>query len=206
MKTCAVLSSLATVLFSQAVAQTVDTVLTNRLTEPYGVAVEANVHYITDSAAHRIVKFVPDSGAFSTLAGFAGRPGAVDAKGVYARFYNPRGIISVPALGGLVVADYANHTLRLVKLDGTTTTLAGSPGVPGLDAASVPALSAHFNFPSGLAADSVGNLYIADSKNNAIYRKWGIKKRTNEEMRADYIRRAKELVEGRFGLKLPAVH
>jgi ring-1,2-phenylacetyl-CoA epoxidase subunit PaaA len=46
----------------------------------------------------------------------------------------------------------------------------------------------------------------ADSKNNAIYRKWGIKKRTNEEMRADYIRRAKELVDGRFGLKLPAVH
>ncbi len=44
----------------------------------------------------------------------------------------------------------------------------------------------------------------ADSKNNAIYRKWGIKKRTNEDMRADYVRRAKELVEGRFGLKLPA--
>lgn len=46
----------------------------------------------------------------------------------------------------------------------------------------------------------------ADSKNNAIYRKWGIKKRTNEDMRADYIRRCRELVEGRFGLKLPAVN
>ena len=43
----------------------------------------------------------------------------------------------------------------------------------------------------------------ADSKNNAIYRKWGIKKRTNEEMRDDYIRRARELVEGTLGLKLP---
>lgn len=43
------------------------------------------------------------------------------------------------------------------------------------------------------------------SKNNAIYRKWGIKKRTNEEMRDDYIRRAKELVEGKLKLKLPAV-
>ena len=46
----------------------------------------------------------------------------------------------------------------------------------------------------------------ADSRNNAIYRKWGIKKRTNEEMRDDYVRRAKELVEGRFGLKLPMVN
>ena len=44
------------------------------------------------------------------------------------------------------------------------------------------------------------------SKNNEIYRKWGIKKRTNEEMRADYIARAKDLVENRLGLALPAVH
>jgi ring-1,2-phenylacetyl-CoA epoxidase subunit PaaA len=43
----------------------------------------------------------------------------------------------------------------------------------------------------------------AGSKNNAIYRKWGIKKRTNEEMRDDYVRRARELVEGKLGLKLP---
>ena len=41
------------------------------------------------------------------------------------------------------------------------------------------------------------------SKNNEIYRKWGIKKRRNEEMRDDYIRRARDLVEGKLGLKLP---
>jgi len=43
------------------------------------------------------------------------------------------------------------------------------------------------------------------SKNNEIFRKWGIKERTNEEMRADYIRRARTLVEEKLGLKLPAV-
>lgn len=42
-----------------------------------------------------------------------------------------------------------------------------------------------------------------NSKNNAIYRKWGIKKRTNEEMREDYIGRCRDLVEGKLGLKLP---
>lgn len=41
------------------------------------------------------------------------------------------------------------------------------------------------------------------SKNNEIYRKWGIKKRRNEEMREDYIGRARGLVEGKLGLKLP---
>jgi len=41
------------------------------------------------------------------------------------------------------------------------------------------------------------------SKNNDIFRKWGIKKRTNEEMRADYVKRAGDIVEGKLGLKLP---
>ena len=43
----------------------------------------------------------------------------------------------------------------------------------------------------------------AGSKNNEIYRKWGIKQRSNEDMLADYLMRVKELVEGHFKLKLP---
>lgn len=42
------------------------------------------------------------------------------------------------------------------------------------------------------------------SKNNALYRKWGIKSRTNEDMRADYLGRARVLVE-KIDLKLPAI-
>lgn len=44
----------------------------------------------------------------------------------------------------------------------------------------------------------------AQSANNRVYRRWGIKLRTNEDMRADYIGRAKQAVEG-LGLTLPAV-
>ena len=43
----------------------------------------------------------------------------------------------------------------------------------------------------------------AKSRNNEIFRKWRIKQRTNEEMREDYIKRARELVEGKLGLRLP---
>jgi ring-1,2-phenylacetyl-CoA epoxidase subunit PaaA len=43
----------------------------------------------------------------------------------------------------------------------------------------------------------------ADSKNNELYRKFGIKFRTNGEMRADYMTRAKAVVE-KLGLQLPA--
>lgn len=42
------------------------------------------------------------------------------------------------------------------------------------------------------------------SKNNEVYRKWGIKARSNEDMLADYLTKAKEVVEGELGLKLPA--
>lgn len=43
------------------------------------------------------------------------------------------------------------------------------------------------------------------SSNNATFRRLGIKQRTNEEMRADYVARARELVERDLGLKLPEV-
>ena len=44
------------------------------------------------------------------------------------------------------------------------------------------------------------------SKNNEIYRKWGLKQRTNEEMRQDFLMRITELVEKDFGLKLPVLN
>ncbi len=45
----------------------------------------------------------------------------------------------------------------------------------------------------------------AKSRNNEIFRKWGIKLRTNDEMRADYISRARELVVDKLGLEIPDV-
>lgn len=45
----------------------------------------------------------------------------------------------------------------------------------------------------------------AGSKNNEMYRKWGLKQRTNEDMRADFLNRITELVEKDFGLKLPVL-
>jgi ring-1,2-phenylacetyl-CoA epoxidase subunit PaaA len=44
-----------------------------------------------------------------------------------------------------------------------------------------------------------------NSENNALYRRCGIKKRTNEDMREDFIGRVKALVEGHLKLKLPVV-
>lgn len=45
----------------------------------------------------------------------------------------------------------------------------------------------------------------SQSKNNEMYRRWGLKSRSNDEMREDFFARVKALVEGDFGLQLPAL-
>jgi ring-1,2-phenylacetyl-CoA epoxidase subunit PaaA len=45
----------------------------------------------------------------------------------------------------------------------------------------------------------------SQSKNNEMYRKWGLKQRTNSEMRDDFVSRVTELVEKDFELELPAL-
>lgn len=149
-----------------ALGQTVDSVLTNGLAEPYGIAVDPNnVFYITDSANNRIVKYTPDTGEFLTLSGSPAASGTNDGVGVLARFFSPQGIVL--ARGGLVVSDSGSHTLRFVALNGTVSTLAGIPGVAGAANSANP-LAATFRTPIGLAVDTAGNIYIADSKNSAI--------------------------------------
>lgn len=169
MKNKALLALLASgALTASVTAQTVDSVLTSGVQEPHSVAVDTNnVFYITDSANNRVVRYASDSGLLTSLAGLAGQPeGTNNGTGVFARFFDPKGIVYVPSRGGLVVADYGNHTLRLVTFSGVVTTLAGSPGKPGKDDG--PAAAATFNYPIGLAVDGAGNIFIADSKNSAI--------------------------------------
>jgi ring-1,2-phenylacetyl-CoA epoxidase subunit PaaA len=46
----------------------------------------------------------------------------------------------------------------------------------------------------------------SNSRNNEIYRRYGIKQRSNDDMRADFLGRVTELVEKDFGLHLPVLH
>jgi Chitobiase/beta-hexosaminidase C-terminal domain/NHL repeat len=138
------------------------TLVTNGLSEPYGVTVDSkNNYYITDSVNNRIAEYT-NGGVLTNLAGVFGEPGGNDGLGPFAHFNNPEGIVF--ARGGLVVADSGNHRIRFVALDGTVTTLAGSSA--GFQDGS--GAAAQFNAPAGLAADSAGNVYIADLLNGRV--------------------------------------
>ena len=103
---------------------------------------------------------------FTTFAGCAtGGIGSTDGTGAAARFDSPLGVAADLA-GNVYVADSENHTVRKITTAGVVTTLAGLAGNPG--AADGTGTAARFNTPRGVAVDSLGNVYVADSGNQTI--------------------------------------
>ena len=70
------------------------------------------------------------------------------------------------ASGNVYVADTGNYTIRKVTPAGVETTLAGSAGFNGKTNGT--GTAARFYLPTGIAADSSGNIYVADTGNNTI--------------------------------------
>lgn len=92
----------------------------------------------------------------STFAG--GNSGFADGNGTNAQFANPRGIAKDNS-GNFYIADTNNRRIRKITPDGTVSTLAGS-GQSGF--ADGTGENATFAFPSDLAVDNLGNIYVAD--------------------------------------------
>nr|WP_229259138.1 gluconolaconase [Duganella flavida] len=93
-----------------------------------------------------------------------GLPGASNGGGRRTRFSDPFGVV-VDKDGNLYVADGGdNNTIRKIDALGGSTVLAG--GTEGY--AEGKGSAAAFNTPSGMAVDAAGNLYVADTGNNAI--------------------------------------
>ena len=91
--------------------------------------------------------------------------GSADGTGSAARFNHPSGV-AVDSAGNVYVADTNNHTIRKVTPAGVVTTLAGLAGRWG--SADGTGSAARFNYPSGVAVDSAGNVYVADTCNHTI--------------------------------------
>ena len=100
--------------------------------------------------------------AGNTTTGYSGDGGpAVDAQ------LNLPQCVAVDAAGNVYIADWLNSVVREVTPKGIINTIAGN-GTQGYSGDGGPATSAQLSFPNGLAIDSYGNVYIADSANNVI--------------------------------------
>ena len=130
-----------------------------------GLAVDAadNV-YVADRQLNTISSVTP-VGVVTLLAGTAGVRGGGDGQGSAAQFSYPMGL-ALDSVGNLYVADAGNYTIRKISPKGLVITLAGLAGSPG--SADGLMSAARFSNPEGVAVDSAGNVYVADTGNYTI--------------------------------------
>ncbi len=137
-----------------------------RFNLPTGIASDGAGHLFMLDNRTTIRRVVTATGEVTTLAGSPGQKGSTDGIGAAASFLEPAAIASDGA-GNLFVADTYNSTIRkVVVATGAVTTLAGSARQRG-DSDGTGA-SARFYYPSGIASDGTGRLFIADSYNHTL--------------------------------------
>ncbi|OAM90794.1 IPT/TIG domain-containing protein [Termitidicoccus mucosus] len=118
--------------------------------EPRGVAITAAGALVVADTGNNAIRLVTADGAVSTLS---------------TAFNKPRAVAAHDQNNEIYVADTGNHLIKKITADSAVSIIAGA-AVPGFANGSGPA--AQFNTPSGIAVDVAGNLYVADTGNNAI--------------------------------------
>jgi len=146
------------------------------LDHPQNVAVNpAGDVFVADTYNNRVVKITPQ-GQLTAVAGDGAAGYSGDGRlAVFAELNSPTGL-AVDAQGNLYIADSANNVIRRVDAKtGIITTVAGDyaadkadNGLGGFSGDGGPATGARLDDPQGVAVDGAGDLFIADTFNNAI--------------------------------------
>jgi len=137
------------------------------LIDPYAVVMDSSGNlYISDSTAN-VVRKVNSSGTITTYAGtgtanYSGDNGPANQ----AALDGPAGL-ALDSSGNLYIADSYNNRIRMVNAGGIITTVAGN-GTPGFSPDGTAATSASLLVPMGVAVDSSGTIYIADTGNSVV--------------------------------------
>ena len=138
-----------------------------QLNQPGGVALDgAGNLYIADTENHKVRK-VNTAGVITTVAG-TGRAGARGGGGQATanELNTPTGVLA-GGDGSFYISESGNNWVRRVDAAGVITTFAGTGGA-GDSGDGGPATAAKLDNPDGLAFDSAGNLYVADTRHDRV--------------------------------------
>jgi trimeric autotransporter adhesin len=142
--------------------------ITAQLNTPYGVAADSNGNvYIADLGNARVRRISRD-GVISTIAGGGTTaPNQSDGRAATSIALNSPRNVAVDSYGNVFFSDFGGHRVFEIITGGIILRVAGT-GQAGYSGDGGAALFAQLNSPAGLAVDSSGALYIADSANGRI--------------------------------------
>jgi sugar lactone lactonase YvrE len=126
--------------------------------------------YIADTANHAIRKIAQGTGIVTTIAGTPGTPGySGDGGPASAAALSSPSALALDAAGNILIADTGNHCIREISaLTANISTIAGTCGTQSFAGDGGAATAAKLSSPAGVAVDSSGIIYIADTGNQRI--------------------------------------
>lgn len=110
-----------------------------------------------------LIRRITPTAFVSTFAG-SGVPGSANANGTNASFTGPIAM-TIDGVGNIFLAELNTARIRKITPAGDVTTLAGTGAFGFVNGTGT---AASFARPYGIAVDAAGNLFVADSDNNAI--------------------------------------
>lgn len=132
--------------------------------QPRAIALDSAENLYVADTGNSVIRKITPAGVVSTLAGSSSTQGYANGLGTAAIFNSPQAL-AVDSGGNVYVADTANSIIRLITPAGMVTRFAGTGAMGSSDGLSSQAI---FNQPAGIALDSSGNVYVADTFNNTI--------------------------------------
>ena len=137
-------------------------------TDPNDVAVDsAGDVFIADTFNDVVREVYHATGEIATVAGTGAYGYSGDGGAATAATLAYPAAVAVDSVGNLYIADLLNCVIRKVDASGTITTFAGT-GQYGYSGDGVPATAATMGYPTSVAVDSSGDLFIGDDFNNVV--------------------------------------
>jgi sugar lactone lactonase YvrE len=139
------------------------------LTGPSGLALDADGNlYIADTFCGRIRRVDVETSLISTVAGDGTEYRYQGVPNEFSTGLSRPASIALAADGTLYITDSDNHLIRKWNPRSKIITAVAGNGTAQFAGDGGPAAAASLNYPFGVAVDSAGNIYIADTFNHRI--------------------------------------